>query len=81
VDRHNLAELRRLAGAGVRLQLASGETLEATLEMFDRHGIGIDRGYGEQIVLRLEHWSKARRAWQVRESDTDTPRITEGIWA
>lgn len=48
---------------GIRLVTPDGTTYEAGLELFRRHGIRIERGYGQQVVLPLSFWT-VRRADQ-----------------
>jgi hypothetical protein len=55
-ETEHLHELRRRGGAGVRLRLTTGETLMASLDDFDRHGIRVERGFGVQIALPVAFW-------------------------
>lgn len=55
-DAAHIDELRRLGGAGIRLKMRSGETLQATLAVIDKHGFPFDRGHSRQIVLPLKFW-------------------------
>ncbi len=42
---------------GVQLVTTSGETWEAPVELWQRFGVRISRGYGDQILLPLRFWS------------------------
>lgn len=47
----------RLAGATHTEITCGGVIWRAALEAFERHGIHIDRGHGEQIALPLKYWT------------------------
>ena len=47
---------------GLRLLCPDGTRYEASLELFRRHGISIERGFGRQVVLPLGFWRVERPA-------------------
>lgn len=45
---------------GIRLLTVNGETWEAPLSAWERYGIGLDRGFGRQVVLPDRFWTVTR---------------------
>lgn len=54
------AHLRIPGLKGVRLHLADGAVLEATVQQWRRYGIALNRGHGEQVLLTDDYWTTRR---------------------
>ena len=50
----------------IQLTVDKGSVWTADAALFRTHGIGIDRGFGEQIVLPEKHWQRV---------DANRPRL------
>ena len=50
----------RMGICGVRLLLTDGTVLEAAIEVWQRYGIPIDRGFGQQVCLPQRYWRVTR---------------------
>lgn len=61
VDAAVLGDLRRCGGVGVRLHTTDGETLDATIDAFDAHGVAFDHGFGAQVRLASRYWRRGGR--------------------
>ncbi|MBI4498111.1 MAG: hypothetical protein HY689_09460 [Chloroflexi bacterium] len=59
-DAAHLDALRAAGGAGVRLLLVDGTTLESTLSAWDAHALPVTRGHGEQVELPDRWWTVHR---------------------
>jgi hypothetical protein len=59
LDANHLTRLRALGGRGVELRDDQGTTWTASLAAFDQYGFPVERGYGQQVGLKLERWSRS----------------------
>jgi hypothetical protein len=55
-DREHLQILESWGGTSVRLHTVGGTTYRAPLQAFRDHGVMVDRGHGEQVVLVTRFW-------------------------
>lgn len=46
---------------GIRLRTIDGEVWEATIELWRRYGVCLDRGWGTQVLLPVSFWTVRRR--------------------
>lgn len=57
----DLSVLREAASLGATWaqihDRATGLTYRATFETIHKHGFSVNRGYGDQLALALDHWS------------------------
>jgi hypothetical protein len=75
-DEGVLREASQLGALRVEVLCSDGRTFRCTLDDFRTHGWTLDRGYGRQWALPLEHWSinGAPSEMQTREQRAEAKR-------